>query len=55
MKNTIEELKKSTERIKKYIALIPLVEDEQKSQFLHNIYIETDGIEQVIEEVLKGE
>lgn len=53
MKNTIEELKKTTERIKKYIELIPIVEDEQKSQFLHNIFIEVDGIEQVLEEVIK--
>lgn len=55
MKNTIEELKKTTERIKKYIELIPIVENEQKSMFLHNIYIEVDGIEQILEEVLKGE
>lgn len=53
MKNTIEELKKSIERIKKYTALIPLVEEEQQSQFLHNIYIEVEGIEQVIDEVIK--
>lgn len=53
MKNTIEELKKSIERIKKYTALIPLVEGDQQSQFLHNIYIEADGIEQVIEEVIR--
>ena len=53
MQATIEELKKSTERIKKYVALIPLVEKEQQSQFLHNIYIEAGGIEEVIEEVIK--
>lgn len=53
MKNTIEELKKTIVRIKKYIELIPIVEDEQKSMFLHNIFIEVDGIEQVLEEVIK--
>lgn len=53
MEHTVEELKKSIERIKKYTALIPLVEKEQQSQFLHNIYVEAEGIEEVLEEVIK--
>lgn len=53
MIQTIKEMRKSIERIKKYIALIPLVEDEQKKQFLHNIYIEVDGIDEVLDEVIK--
>lgn len=51
--NTLAEIHNSVERIEKYASLVPLVGSEQQSQFLHNIYLEAEGIRELFDELLK--
>lgn len=53
MNKTIEEVGKSLERCRNYLRLLPLVSEEVQSQYLHNLHIELDGLEELINEILK--